>query len=338
MKDKLYERNEFIMEEKEKSEVKVENQATKKEAKKVEKKEVKKEVKKETPKKTTAKKQPVKKAEANTNLKNATKTNTKSAAKTEKKEEIKQDLKEVNTEETPKQDDLTFKKVENVNMKKEKLEKKEKKEGPGHKVAKFILVIIAILICAYVVFVTRNSLILKDIKKKVSEYKDITNYSYSVKAINGEIETEYTLTKKDKIERADINNITNPNANMIIYKDFNNNEGIVVFKSQNKAIKSLADKTSTFMSEMPFEYAYIDDTINGIMLYAWIYTENVNGKDCYVIQLDKDLKTWVEKDTGLVVKEQWGENNFTEITKIELNNVEEIYKPDLTGYEVSTQE
>ena len=54
--------------------------------------------------------------------------------------------------------------------------------------------------------------------------------------------------------------------------------------------------------------------------------------------MSSQLKIWIEKDTGLVYRQDSNENIYTEITSLEINNVNEIYTPDLTGYEVRTNE
>ena len=68
-----------------------------------------------------------------------------------------------------------------------------------------------------------------------------------------------------------------------------------------------------------------------------IYTDEYNGKECYVLCLTSDYKKWIDKDTGLVIKTESGENSTTEISDIEIDNIKEIYKPDLTGFEIEDE-
>ena len=69
-------------------------------------------------------------------------------------------------------------------------------------------------------------------------------------------------------------------------------------------------------------------------MFSLIYSQEYNGKECYVLQIALDYKIWVEKDTGLVVKQESDENYVIECTNIEVNNIPEIDEPDLTGYDI----
>ena len=98
---------------------------------------------------------------------------------------------------------------------------------------------------------------------------------------------------------------------------------------------------SDVVANAPFSIATnvaMEIELDGKILYTWIYTDEFDGKECYVLSYDKYNKEWIEKDTGLVYRQDSNENIYTEITSLEINNVNEIYTPDLTGYEVRTNE
>ena len=180
----------------------------------------------------------------------------------------------------------------------------------------------------------RNYIILNNIYEKAEEYKDLTNYTYQVRGVLGDSSSVYTVTRKDNVIRFETKDENREDREVIIWKDFSENEGIVSFPNQNTAIVDEAQNIMSLVSDLPFEFADANDGIIGITLYTLIYSEEYNGKDCYVLSIGTEYKKWIEKDTGLVVKIESGNNTSTEVLSIETNTVNEIYKPDLTGYDV----
>lgn len=241
---------------------------------------------------------------------------------TKKAEEVKKETVKVDEK---KKDDTTFKKVVNQNN----------KEKSNHGLLKAILVLIGILVIIYFIFVMRNYIILNNIYEKAEEYKDLTNYTYQVRGVLGDSSSVYTVTRKDNVIRFETKNENEEDREIIIWKDFSENEGIISFPNQNTAIVDEAQNVMSLVSDLPFEFADANDGIIGISLYTLIYSEEYNGKDCYVLSIGTGYKKWIEKDTGLVVKIESGNNSSTEVLSIETNTVNEIYKPDLTGYEVT---
>ena len=269
----------------------------------------------------------------NAESKKENKIDTKEEKNNNVKEEVKKEEKSnQNTEnnENIQKDDTKFKKVEVVNKKEEQKGSKVKK----HTILKAILIIIGILVIAYLIFVIRNYYILKDILVKAGAYENVENYSYTTKITDEGSEIDFSCIKSDNVIRVDMNNKTKPEKSMIVWKDYNTNEGIIAFTGVNKAIKSEADKTLNIIANFPFQFVQINDAMSGLGLISLMYSDQVNEKNCYVIQLGSDYKIWVEKDTGLVIKQESKDGYVTECTGIEVNNVSEIYKPDLTGYEI----
>ena len=231
--------------------------------------------------------------------------------------------------------------AQNLEKKESKTEQKEesnfkkvetKTKKSKHGVAKAIVILIGLIVLAYLIFVMRNYFIIRDIKTKASEYKDITNYTYKSKTE----ELEITVTKKDNITRIDLNRFAEEDRNTIIWYNEEDKESIISFPEQKKArITNFSDVTAS----APFLYAnddmYLGVESDGRILYTWIYTDEFNGKECYVICSSKNDKEWIEKDTGIVVKRESGDLGTSEITDIEVNTVKEVYKPDLTGYEIT---
>lgn len=248
----------------------------------------------------------------------------KNVAKT-KKEEPKETVKDEVVQEKKEESSSTFKKV-----KSKKLKKKSK-----HTFLKLILILIIILIIAYFVFFIRNYLIINDIRNKASKYNNITNYSYiTLNKYENDSSTAITFIRKDNNIRYEIID-TNKEENAItIWKDLETKEAITSFPYKKIAIKGNEEDMINITGTVPFEFAYYGDEINGLGLFSLIYTEEYNDKECYVIDLGNNFKKWVEKDTGIILKTQNGEKYVTQVLNVETNSVEEIYKPDLTGYEI----
>ena len=220
-------------------------------------------------------------------------------------------------------DSTTFKKSEMKNN-------PEKSKKSSHKVIKAILVIIILLIVAYFIFFCRNLIILKNLKELANQYKDVTNYSYET--LTGS-ETHLTCRRKDDVIRVELEHEQDPSTDIIIWQDKNTNEQILAFPGHNSATRSSGTMMGV-VCRMPFSLTDLGDTVDGFALYSLIYTDTVDDKECYVIQVAPNFKMWIEKDTGLLYKQQSGDD-YVEVLNVELNTVDAVYMPDLTGYEIT---
>lgn len=257
-------------------------------------------------------------------------------AKQDVKEKVKQENDTKKKEENANksnaegQKDSTFKKVENVNIKNEPKESK-------HVFLKAILVLVGILIVCYCIFITRNFLILNNIMEKAKQYENMSNYSYEIKSG----ETEYIYSEKDNVIRFEtiINGEVEEGteSHVIMWQDLNTKEIIKALPDTKEAMRATVNISLYGAGDFPFQMTNFEDIINGLSLYALIYSEKYNDKDCYVMQINSNTKIWVEKDTALVLKQEITRDDYTEVTETvnaEVNTVDEIYKPDLTGYNV----
>ena len=235
--------------------------------------------------------------------------------------------KNVNVEEQ--NDDLTFKRVEM---------KEEKKD---HKVLKFFLILLMILIAAYCVFFSRNFIILDSIYDNMCEIEGNSNYSYEVTKIeNGEQVSKITYYKKDNVERVDIqdkdkqiNTITDLEENQVTTWNPETKEASIYNTTTNPKIRLPLEESINYQESRAF-----------MGLTSLIYSEECNSKDCYVIvqlcspsSIDCSQKTWIDKSTGLVVKREYL-NCVVEYNNIEMNNVDIVETPDLRDYKIENEE
>ena len=65
-----------------------------------------------------------------------------------------------------------------------------------------------------------------------------------------------------------------------------------------------------------------------------ITIEECNGKECYLIELSKDYKIWVEKETGIIVREMDIEYITNRNYTFDVVKDEDIIKPDISDCKV----
>lgn len=291
--------------------------------------------KKEETKETIKKgKTPVKKVTATSKNKEE-RTEKPKKEETKSEEKLKQSKTEKKIEKEVKQevnnDDLTFKKVSINGNGKKKIDEMQNKGKKNHGVAKAILILVMIFIAAYCVFFVRNLIILNSIANKVQDYENISGYSYTTIGKNdGEVvETKIQFYKNNNVERFDYQR---DELNLIFWYDSNTNEKIVSSPASRKATISNAEVFEVV--HLPIESSLQSkETIAYMSLISLIYSDQYNSKDCYVIDIGNNNKTWIDKETGLVVKRE-SDIGTTEYTDINLDYQGEVYKPDLTGYEI----
>ena len=226
---------------------------------------------------------------------------------------------------------MTFKKVPINGNGKKKIDEMQNKGKKNHGVAKAILILVMIFIAAYCVFFVRNLIILNSIANKVQDYENITGYSYTTIGKNDGVvvETKIQFYKNNNVERFDYQR---DELNLIFWYDSNTNEKIVSSPASRKATISNAEDFEVV--HLPIESSLQSkETIAYMSLISLIYSDQYNSKDCYVIDIGNNNKTWIDKETGLVVKRE-SDMGTTEYTDINLDYQGEVYKPDLTGYEI----
>ena len=64
-----------------------------------------------------------------------------------------------------------------------------------------------------------------------------------------------------------------------------------------------------------------------------ITTDNCNNTECYLIELD-NLKMWVDKDSGLVLREINGSFVTERFYEFDIVKDEDIIKPDTSDCEI----
>ena len=136
---------------------------------------------------------------------------------------------------------------------------------------------------------------------------------------------------------------TKVNENRIIkWRNINTNEGIIISPNSKVAYNVKADEILGF--NIPLLVHSINE-IGEYKTYATLSSIIYTDKNCYVIMMGCNNKTWVNKETGEVLKRQDGiiksENNKANPAMIYYNNwkineltEEDMAKPDISSFEI----
>lgn len=219
--------------------------------------------------------------------------------------------------------DLTFKRVDFQ----DKLKKTKKKKVCTF--FKVMLFLIMLIIVAYCIFFARNCIILTEISGKMKELAKKENYSYSsITKMNGE-------KKNTNIKFATNNNeelfeIRIGGNIIVMWEDKKTNQRVTAFPTEKVA--SIISKEEMGL-QLPVMKEINNKTVRALMSIASIiYTDTYQGKQCYVVMIGDAQKVWIEKETGIVQKREYGTYTI-EYIDIKLDNTQ-IVKPDLSDYEV----
>lgn len=204
------------------------------------------------------------------------------------------------------------------------------------KIGKAVLLILIVFIVLYIINMVRNVIILSDILEKESIILSSNNIYYETTSDTG---MESKFYKKDEIEMFD----TKVNENRIIkWRNINTNEGIIISPNSKVAYNVKADEIVGF--NIPLLVHSINE-IGEYKIYATLSSIIYTDKNCYVIMMGCNNKTWVNKETGEVLKRQDGiiksENNKANPAMIYYNNwkineltEEDMAKPDISSFEI----
>ena len=165
------------------------------------------------------------------------------------------------------------------------------------KIGKAVLLILIVFIVLYIINIIRNVIILSDILAKESIILSSNNIYYETTSDTG---MESKFYKKDEIEMFD----TKVNENRIIkWRNINTNEGIIISPNSKVAYNVKADEIVGF--NIPLLVHSINE-IGEYKIYATLSSIIYTDKNCYVIMMGCNNKTWVNKETGEVLKRQDG--------------------------------
>lgn len=200
-------------------------------------------------------------------------------------------------------------------------------------------IIIAILVVIVLVHTIRNYMIITDLQNKISQYADSVNYyTKSIATVkDGTITMEYY--RKDNNQVVFLERNLNGTINKVAM--YNNGEKTDTF-TQTPDTKIAQLNSGTIMSIGIYNHLETENNWQTFLgsMFASVKATNYNGKDCYIIKgfmsstslTFEGAETYIEKDTGLFIKDIEGET-ITE-KEYEFDNVDDsiFVEPDISQY------
>lgn len=180
------------------------------------------------------------------------------------------------------------------------------------KLWKKILIVLLVVLLIFVAFTARKIIIISNLSKKLEKYQNMDNIYARTAADHASI-TSYEKYYKDGVEK-DVIWSAEKNVKFIQY----------TYKDQRKLFQEMEDKKTLNVYKESNENVSSPILVNYIMsvdlmgnlinsLTSKITTENVDGKECYVLENKynpnflydanaTNLKVYIEKETGLTTK------------------------------------
>ena len=200
-------------------------------------------------------------------------------------------------------------------------------------------IIIAVLVIIALIHTIRNYMIITDLQNKISQYADSVNYyTKSIATVkDGTITMEYY--RKDNNQVVFLERNLNGTINKVAM--YNNGEKTDTF-TQTPDTKIAQLNSGTIMSIGIYNHLETENNWQTFLgsMFASVKSTNYNGKDCYIIKgfmsstslTFEGAETYIEKDTGLFIKDIEGET-ITE-KEYEFDNVDDsiFIEPDISQY------
>lgn len=229
------------------------------------------------------------------------------------------------------------------------MEDERKKRKIGKKIGWAVLILCII----FLTIILRRLIILNSIEQKVGAY-DISNYYTRQYQYSGNMLTIVETYHKENKTRTDMHFLETRKAtfyedldtkeSMMKVDNFKNNEKVVVLFPQEKMLMPKMSPTNVISSWTGMNFG---QKLYTAVIMKGITTEEVNGKKCYKIDMFENNQFWLDKETGLSVRNASGTSviNGEEISMVtdyhySFGTVteEDVKSPDLTGYEIKRQE
>ena len=203
------------------------------------------------------------------------------------------------------------------------------------KLWKKILKIALILFVIFAIFIVRKFIIITNLVNESKEYANKTNYFAVVQSLqNGNVNIIKSYNK-------DGNYLTTFRT---YGKDIKDERGLIRYKKDSEEIgiiQSGQDKIAILDGSVLGEvnvvniFSTLDNTMQQLQfaLISRITTDNYGNMECYLIELE-NCKMWVEKDTGLIIREINGGLVAERFYEFDIVKDEDITKPDISDCKI----
>lgn len=211
------------------------------------------------------------------------------------------------------------------------------------KFVKILLIIIFILVILFAVHTIRNFIIIKELQENIKPYLSKTNFmtKFVTQYENNMVVTTYYYEKNGK-QRLDMER--NQNGE-IIKMDMYNNDGTISAFTENGNEKTYTRDNPSMMSITLINIFETDNDWQTFIMGAMAIIRKVdyNGKEAYkvtnfvspyTLASENGETTYIDKDTGLIVK--FIQNNSVVEREYEFDNVsDEVFiEPDISEYKL----
>ena len=203
------------------------------------------------------------------------------------------------------------------------------------KLWKKILIIVLILCAILAICIVRKFIIITNLVNESKEYANKTNYLAVVQSLqNGNVNMAKSYNK-------DGNYLTTLRT---YGKDIQDERGLIKYKKDNEEIgiiysgqEKIAILNQPGLADISVVniFSTFDDVLPRLQLaiMSRISTDNYGDIECYLIELD-NWKMWVEKDTGLIIREINGGMVAERIYEFDIVKDEDIIKPDISDCKI----
>ena len=201
-------------------------------------------------------------------------------------------------------------------------------------IIRIIMIILVILLVVFCGLTLRKFLIFSNIEKISKDKINSTNYYIERVSKVGDSITLMKLYNKDENYISESNIISTDNNDkerkIIIYK--NNDEKISIIQSGEDKI-AFTD-SETLMGKINLDSIGLNgmSTSDKLLLSVTskITSEEYNDKECYVVEPASTWKLWIDKETGLVIREENGMTVQDNLYRFDEVTDEDMAKPDMS--------
>lgn len=202
------------------------------------------------------------------------------------------------------------------------------------KFLKILGIILVALIVIALIHTTRNYLIISRLQNKITEYSNSNNYHAKTVSTLGEgIPLYLDYYRKDNKSLQIMQRQTGEVVNTM--KRFSDGKDVRTYieAGDNKAV--YVNGTDVLLYDKIYNQLETNNLSQKLLhsLVAIIFSDEIEGKSCYVISVPNN-KLYIDKETGLLVKniiqEQYVDYEF------EFNNVDDsiFEEPDISEYTI----
>lgn len=206
------------------------------------------------------------------------------------------------------------------------------------KLWKKVLMVIGIILILFLIITTRKVMILLKLGNVSEETGKNTNYytqRISMQDDNVVISKLYCKDAKC-LQTTEVFGNVNKTRKITLYQD--GKEAISIIQSGENKIAVLNEMEQMAKIDInTYEYGTDFWTNLQMALVSRITTEKQAGRDCYVIDIMGDLKLWVDKENGLVLKDETYNNVSQYSYKLNIVKDEDVLKPDISDCVIQEQ-